>query len=266
MSRFFRHPELLGLLLLPLFLASTPARAQDTFEVQVYEYETVPRGMWNLETHFNYTMRGSTAYEGSVAPTNHQAHLTFELTRGITDHFELAGYLVFAHRPGAGAEYVAYRIRPRVSVPEAWGWPVKVSLSTEVGFPKSTYEAAHSTLEIRPIVEKGFGKFTVDVNPTLGRALSGPGSDEGWDMEPGARVGYAVSPKVDLSLEYYGSLGSVTDPLPADQATHLLFPGADISLGDGRVLNVGIGGNLTDAGIQSMVKLRLGWLFGGSGK
>ena len=31
---------------------------QDTFEIQVYEYETVPKGMWNLETHLNFVQSG----------------------------------------------------------------------------------------------------------------------------------------------------------------------------------------------------------------
>ena len=66
------------------------AAAQDPFEIQVYEYATVPAGKWNLETHLNFVQRGTTAYEGSVAPTEHQTHLTFELTRGITSWFEMA--------------------------------------------------------------------------------------------------------------------------------------------------------------------------------
>ena len=35
------------------------ARAQDPFEIQVYEYETVPKGRWNLETHLNYVGVGT---------------------------------------------------------------------------------------------------------------------------------------------------------------------------------------------------------------
>jgi hypothetical protein len=49
-------------LLLPvaaLVLIATVARAQDPFEIQVYEYETVPKGMWNLETHINYIGKGT---------------------------------------------------------------------------------------------------------------------------------------------------------------------------------------------------------------
>jgi hypothetical protein len=36
---------------------------------------------------------------------NNQFHLTFELTRGITNHYETTVYLLTAHRPGAGYEF-----------------------------------------------------------------------------------------------------------------------------------------------------------------
>ena len=71
--------------------AVVPAAAQDPFEIQVYEYETVPRGSWDLETHVNYTARGIRAFDAGVAPSEGQTHLTFELTRGITKYVELAG-------------------------------------------------------------------------------------------------------------------------------------------------------------------------------
>jgi len=34
--------------------AAPAVRAQDPFEIQVYEYQTVPRGRWDLETHVSY--------------------------------------------------------------------------------------------------------------------------------------------------------------------------------------------------------------------
>lgn len=76
--------------------------AQDPFEIQIYEYETVPKGMWNLETHINYVAKGTKSFEGPVAPTNNQFHLTYELTRGITDYFETAAgnRLVYKMRIG----------------------------------------------------------------------------------------------------------------------------------------------------------------------
>lgn len=237
-------------------------QAQDPFEIQVYEYETVPKGMWNLETHFNFTGRGTKEFEKTVAPTNHQLHLTFELTRGITDYFETAGYLVLAQRPGGGVEYVGWRIRPRFSLPKSWNLPVDISLSAEVGFPRKIYEENSVTLEIRPIIEKKLGRFQIDLNPVVGRALRGPGRDEGWDFEPGVRLGYELNRRLDLSLEYYGSVGPLGDLLPTDQQVHQLFPGGDLKIRDNIVWNFGIGVGATPAGNRLVYKMRIGYLFG----
>lgn len=237
------------------------AAAQDPFEIQVYEYATVPAGRWNLETHLNYVQRGTTAFEGPVAPSQHQTHLTFELTRGITDWFEMAGYLVLARRAGDAPEYVGWRVRPRVRAPESWRLPVGLSLSTEVGFPKDEYEEADATLEIRPVIEWGRGRFLLDVNPVVGRALSGPGSGEGWDFEPGVRLGWAATKRLDLSLEYYGSTGPLSDPLPGAQQVHQFFPGGDLQLTENIVFNFGVGFGATTAGNRLVYKSRLGWMF-----
>ena len=174
-------PRLLAAAALLASAAALPAaaRAQDPFEIQVYEYEPVPRGMWNLETHANYTGHGTRQFEGPVAPTQGQSHLTFELTRGVTDWFEMAGYLVLARRPGEGPEYAGYRLRPRARVPASWRWPVGVSLSLEVGFPRATFEENATTLEVRPVLEKKLGKWQLDANRVIGGALRGPGTGAG---------------------------------------------------------------------------------------
>ena len=245
-----------------LTLLTTVVRAQDPFEIQVYEYETVPKGMWNLETHFNYIGKGTKTFEGTVAPTNNQFHLTYELTRGITDYFETAAYLVLAHRPGGGYEYVGWRIRPRWRLPQSWGLPVDISISGEVGFPKKQYEENSVTLEIRPIIEKKLGRYQIDINPVIGRALRGPGKGEGWDFEPGVRFGYELNRRLDLSLEYYGAVGPLGNLLPTDQQVHQIFPGGDLKFGENVVVNFGVGAGLTPAGSRLIYKMRIGYLFG----
>jgi len=245
-----------------LMLIVTVARAQDPFEIQVYEYETVPKGMWNLETHINYIGKGTKSFEGPVAPTNNQFHLTYELTRGITDYFETAAYLVLAHRPGGGYEYAGWRIRPRWRLPESWKLPVDVSISVEVGFPRKQYEENPVTLELRPIIEKKLGRFQIDINPVLGHALRGPGKGEGWDFEPGVRLGYELNRRLDLSLEYYGAVGPLGNLLPTEQQVHQLFPGGDLKFGENVVVNFGIGFGATEAGNRLVYKMRIGYLFG----
>ena len=248
----------LGLVLCVTIAAG--ARAQDAFEIQVYEYETVPRGRWDLETHVNFTARGIRDFQDGVAPSQRQTHLTFELTRGITNYFEVAGYLVTARRDGGPGEIAGWRVRPRFRLPENW-LPFKFSLSTEFGFPKRIYEENAITFELRPILERGFGKLQIDLNPVLGKAIRGPAAAEFWDFEPGVRFGYSTSKVLDLSLEYYGATGPLNHVEPGPQQMHQLFPGADINFGSDVVLNVGVGFGLTSAGNTLVYKTRLGWIF-----
>jgi hypothetical protein len=241
---------------------SAPVRAQDPFEIQVYEYITVPRGKWNLETHFNYTVRGVKTFEGSVAPTHHQSHLTFELTRGISDYFEMAAYLVLAKQSGQSPDFAGWRLRPRIRFPERWKLPVLLSLSAEVAFPQDAYEEADATLEIRPVLERQFGRVAIDLNPVLGRSIKGPGSDEGWVFEPGARIGVTVTPKLDLSVEYYGAFEHpIRNFVQVHEQVHQFFGGGDYQLTENMVMNFGVGIGATDVGNRTVLKARLGWMF-----
>src|SRR2546422_6744242 len=125
--------RLLTRLLAPVCLftgtAAVPiAAAQDPFEIEVYPYHTAERGEWELDAHLNYTATGTTTYDGLVAPTEHQAHLALELTRGITEHWEAGAYLLSAYRPGAGVEYAGWRLRSRGRFPASGRLPGDVSL------------------------------------------------------------------------------------------------------------------------------------------
>lgn len=250
-------------LLLLAFAASAPA--QDPFEIQVYYYETVPKGMWNLETHLNYIGRGSKHFEGTEAPSHNQFHMTYELTHGITKHFEMAGYLVLARRagtPGTGWDYAGWRMRPRVSLPKEWKLPMDVSIAGEIAFPRKTYEVNRTTLELRPILEKKLGRLQLDFNPTVGRALRGPDKSEGWDFEPAMRTAYEATRRLDVSLEYYGGIGPFRNFLPRNEQVHQFYPGGDFKVNENVVLNFGIGFGVTPSGNKLVYKMRVGYLFG----
>ncbi|HEV8132137.1 MAG TPA: hypothetical protein VGQ81_12855 [Acidobacteriota bacterium] len=241
----------------------TEMRAQDIFEIQVYEYETVPKGRWNLETHLIHIARGKRTAEGSVAPTDQQSHLSFELTRGINNEFEMAGYLLIARRPNGGVEFAGTRLRPRIRAPESWKLPVDISLSIEIGFPRPQYEANSVTLELRPIIEKTFSRCRLSFNPVLARALRGPDTKEGFEFEPGAKIAYFLKGKdrFNVGMEYYGATGAITHFLPANEQVHIFFPSADIFLNEHAMINLGVGVGVTDSGERLIFKSRFGYLF-----
>lgn len=259
-----RRPRLIVLPVLFLLPGlAVRLRAQDIFEIQVYEYETVEKHKWNLETHLNYIARGTKSFEGRPAPTNGQTHLSFELTRGITENFEIAGYLLTAQRPGGGVEFAGTRIRPRLRAPESWRLPVDLSLSFEVGFPRPQYEANSVTLELRPIIEKTLRLARLSFNPVLARALRGPDTREGFEFEPGAKFAYFLrgKDKLNVGLEYYGSTGPLTGFRPVREQVHLLFPSADVYFSEHLMLNLGVGFGATSAGERLILKSRLGYRF-----
>src|SRR5437588_12894625 len=88
--------------------------AQDAFEIVVYPAATAARGEWELETHLNYTARGTTAFDGTVAPSQKQTHLTVDVTHGITPNRQSSADMPTAYRPGGGEDDAEWRIRQPV--------------------------------------------------------------------------------------------------------------------------------------------------------
>jgi hypothetical protein len=247
-----------------LFLCALPVYAQDPFEIHVYEYETLQPGAYTLEAHLNYIALGTKSFDGPVAPTNNQFHMTGELTAGITSISSLGFMLLGAARPGAGGpEYAGWRILPHVYAPKSWKLPFDLGLVTEFSFQRTTYEENSRRVEIRPILEKKFGRFQLDANPVFERALHGPGVRDGWSFEPAARLAFEATRRVTPSVEYYSALGPLPGLLPRGEQVHQIFPGADIRLSDRLLWSAGVGFGVTSAGPSLVYKSRFEFSFGG---
>ncbi len=244
-----------------LFLCSSAA-AQDLFEIQVYPYETVAPHHTMVEFHMNYFPSGSREAENGEFPTHHQFHFTTEITRGLTKHFELAGYLVTAHVPDAGMQFVGGRIRPRFRIPETRRLPFKLSISTELAFTRRQFEANTITLEIRPILEKEIGKWYLSVNPDITKSFRGPDAHRGLGLEPGVKVSYNLTKVIAPGFEYYAETGPVSHFLPLHDQHHLLFPTLDLNTSPNWELNFAVGRGLTGTSERWIVKWIVGYRFG----
>ena len=131
--------------------------------------------------------------------------------------------------------------------------------------PQGTIGVGWAALrELPPPAEPPPTLELLEVDTALSRlqAIAGPGSGEGWDFEPGARVGYTVNPKLDLSLEYYGSLGPVGEFFPTREQVHQIFPGFDWNIRENVIWNWGIGVGVTGSGNRLVYKWRIGYMFG----
>ena len=242
----------LVLLVLALF-GARPGLAQDNYEIQVYGAELVPTGITMVELHSNYTFSGPSS-------SRHALHETLEITHGFADWLEVGFYVFTSAQSGTGWQWVGDHIRPRISAPARWHWPVGVSLSQEIGYQRRAYSSDTWTWEIRPIVDRQFGPVYVSLNPTLDRSLRGANAGEGFEFSPNAQINVDLTPRVNAALEYYGGFG---DFPPLGQTAQQLFPAVNLDFGPDWEFNLGLGVGLTSATDRLLLKVIFGRRLGG---
>jgi len=253
----WRHGlSLLALVSLPLL-----AHAQTNYEIQVYGSETVPPETLMAELHSNFTVDGEKNTIDGVYPTNHQEHETLELTEGITAWSEVGFYVFTSEQDGHGVQWVGDHIRPRVTVPASWGWPVGVSLSTEIGFQRSAYSTDTWTWEIRPIIDKSIGRWYFAVNPALERTLHGPDVNQGLGFSPSAKISYDFTRVVSGGIEWYADYGAIDNISPIHTQQQQVFVVTDLNVSPLWEINVGVGLGGTAGTDHLIVKAILGRRF-----
>jgi hypothetical protein len=167
-----------------------------------YPYQTLAKGELEIEQYADLSnVRAHTA-DGSLAWVVPPAFQT-EFEYGVTNHLELALYVVYA--PGIGGGYTdvpqlgdtGVRQRLRYRFAEENEWPVDVALYGEVSELSDNVE-----LEGKIILAKRFGDLTLRANLVGSRIVTyqGPG---GWEISPSAGVTYQVTPTFHPGLEYW---------------------------------------------------------------
>ncbi len=240
------------------------ALAQGNYEVQVYGSELVPKGATMVELHSNFTAKGYPYVQDGVLPTNHAEHETLEITHGFNEWFETGFYVFTSIQPDGSWEYVGSHIRPRIAVPERYHLPVGLSLSMEFGYQRPNISLDTWTWEIRPIVDKKLGRWYGAFNPAFEKSFHGPGRADGFVFEPNAKVSYEVVKAVAMGFEYYGSVGSLLNVAAFRDQEHIFMPAVDIDFGKRWEFNFGVGVGATQATDHLLIKMILGYRFGGS--
>ena len=241
-----------------LFVLPASLPAQDNYEIQVYPSELVPPGATMFELHTNFTRQAGIGADPDVYSTRHAWHETLEITHGFTDFFELGYYNFTSVQPEGGWQWVGTHLRPRFSAPERWHWPVGVSISQEFGYERAAFSRDTWTWEIRPIIDQKVGRLYWSVNPVLGLVLKGPGSSEGADFEPNVQVGYDVTRRLNVALEYYGSLGPINHFAPIGTTEQELFPAINYDFGPDWEFNFAPGIALTNVTDRVLFKMIMG--------
>lgn len=244
-----------------LFVAPLALLAQENYEIQVYGYETVPPGRTMVEIHSNLTVQGTKAAVDGVRPTNHAWHETVEITHGFTPWFETALYIFTSVQPDTGWSWVGTHIRPRFRAPASWHLPVGLSLSQEFGYQRRIFSTNTWTWEIRPVVDRELGRWYFSFNPTLERAIKGADAHRGFEFSPNFKASYSFTKLVAGGLEYYGSLGPLSNFDPLREQQQQIMPAIDLNFGPNWEFNLAVGMGITPNTNRLLVKMILGYRF-----
>jgi len=271
----YLHVIWIGAAFAAQFCLAAPAAAQiDPWEFEVYPYKTEPRGMVEIETLNAVVANGHNtpdAGTGGEFASQSTWYNAYELTYGLTDRIEAAAYLNLAQPRGAGLWYAGskYRLRGRLFDEETL--PVNLGWYAELEWPKSPqFDEANLELELRPIMEKDFGRFSLVANPVFEKVLSGEGHTQGFEF--GYRNGayFRWLRYISPGIEFYGGCGLIDDTEPLHEQQHYIFPVLWGELPNGIEYNVGPGFGLTPNSDRVIMKFNIeferyvGALFGPS--
>ncbi|MBV9948364.1 MAG: hypothetical protein JOZ69_16050 [Myxococcales bacterium] len=237
------------------------ARAADPFEIQVYDGTANAPGVPGLELHLNDWATGHRDSTPPERPLNGQFHSTLEPSLGVTPFWELGAYWQMAARTGDGVlDWAGAKLRSKFVTPPSWDPHWRLGTNFEIAYLPSAYDRDQWGLEVRPIVAWHDHLWLFALNPILDQSLAGGGAREGPTLEPALKIARAVGP-VALGLEYYGSVGPLSAPLPLESELHFVYGVVDVLSIPGVELNLGVGEGLTAASTGTVVKAILGYTF-----
>ena len=240
--------------ILVILSCNTIVKAQDANEIQVYASATTPKYTTIIELHSNYTFKGPKSNE-----KYHPLLETIEITTGVTKDFEL-GFYIFTYNNNGKLQYTGSNIRPRVKAPEAWNWPIGVSLSSEIGFSLDPMSKQSDWgAEIRPIFDKTIGSHYLSFNPNLGLSFT----NKEYLFEPNLKYAFSAVPKASFGFEYFGNTGKIFNPYKLSQQEHAVYLALDLFLHPLYEFNFGIGKGLTESSnglnVKCYVGRRINW-------
>jgi hypothetical protein len=243
-----------------ILLIAAPAQGIDFYEIQIYPTETTPQDALELELHSN-SVTTATGAEAHHQIRPYEIHETVEATYGLTPHIEVGQYLCTAKLDNGDYEYAGSRSKLHFGVAATDDWPVKLGGNIELDYMRRAAEENPLSLELRPILESRFGKFTVVANLAFEKPFEGPGTHQGMTLAPSGEITYEIFRRLEPGVEYYGDMGALQHLPGVQDQQHFIVPALNLPLVAPLELNLGVGIGLTRASNGTFVKSIVGWQF-----
>lgn len=252
-----------ALLAIPLLGATRAAAQIDPWEFEVYPYATEPRGMIEVETDNAVIANGhSRAGEGTAAGNFHSQGMWYsgeEFTYGLTDRIEAGAYINFAHPAGRGFWWAGNKLRLRGRLFDQEVLPFDLGWYAELEWHKTPqFDDADLELELKPIIEKDIGRFSLILNPVFEKPLYGKRRVQGFEFGYRNGIYYRWMRYLSPGIEFYGGAGLIDNTDPLSEQQHYVVPVIWGQLPHGIEYSVGPGIGLTRGSDHVFVKFNLG--------
>ena len=235
---------------------AVPGRAlAQTDEIQVYDGDLAPVGIFNLTLHNNYTPSGikEPAFAGANV-SNHSLNGVPEWAYGVTNWFEAGLYMpLYSVDPNLGAVLNGFKLRTLFAVPKADERRFFYGANFEFSFNTKHWDQKRFSSEVRPIIGWHFPNWDIIVNPIVDTEYDGI---KNLEFVPATRLAYKPDDKTQLALEEYDDFGPVHKFVPRADQVHQLFAVVDHSFSF-LDFEFGAGFGLTDASDKFQLKMIL---------
>jgi len=230
-----------------LLLTAAAARADRRSFVRAYEYATQPQG--NLELELWNDIDAPNAGGFAAASTLHRVELEY----GLTDHWDLSLYHVFAtDSPDRAFRFDSWRAETRYRFAEKGEWPVDLLVYFELERPADF--AAPWETEEKIILARDIGPIGLVANLVAEQKLLHAGDGHTWEIDLGARNEFA--PQLRLAGEFWTVQESA-----AGVSKTSYFLGPSLSVAASKIwfqLGVGFGlGQSDTAQVRSVIGFNL---------
>ncbi len=180
-----------------LSLCANSAYADRRSYVWTYEYMTMAKGMWELET-----------YVTTEVPDLHKSNINsikpqLEIEYGITDRWDVAMYQMWKFKNKAkenDSEYEGFKLRTRYKIGEKGKFFVDPLLYFE--YIRDDDFSKPNAAEAKLVLAKDVGDFNISYNQVIKRNLEREGKT---DHEYATGISYAFTPRFKVGLESKGN-------------------------------------------------------------
>ncbi len=259
--RILERTAIFALAFIAVALAAVPQVAfAQTDEIQVYDAEIEPPGIFNVMVHSNFTPIGRTVpdFPGGIIP-NDSVNGAVEWAYGVKPWFEQGLYLPVytAYSKGRGGSINGFKIRELFVRPHAHDHTFFYGVNFEFSVNYSYWESRRITSEVRPIVGLHLHPVDLIFNPIVDTDYTG--GFGGLEFVPATRIAYNFNDKYAAAFEEYSDDGPLRHFLPLDRQFHEVWAVMDRAGSTSKAISIetGIGFGVTNGADKLTLKLML---------